>query len=89
MVGVYYRLPDQGEIVDEAFLLQLQEASHPQALTLMKVFNHLFVCWERNTVGCKQSSRLLECTEDNFLVQVLDKPSRSVTGPGAHQCRDH
>ena len=26
MVGVYYRPPDQGEPVEEAFLLQLQEA---------------------------------------------------------------
>lgn len=25
---------------------------------------------------CKQSQRLLECVEDNFLVQVLDKPTR-------------
>lgn len=27
-------------------------------------------------MGCKQLRRLLECTEDNFLVQALDKPSR-------------
>lgn len=26
VVGVYYRLPDQGEEVDEQFVLQLQEA---------------------------------------------------------------
>lgn len=32
MAGVYYRLADQGEPVDEAFLLQLQEALRSQAL---------------------------------------------------------
>lgn len=35
MIGVYYRLPDQEEYVDEAFLIQLQEAPHPQALILV------------------------------------------------------
>lgn len=42
MVNVFYRLPHQGELVDEDFLLQLQEASHSQALTLMKIFNYPF-----------------------------------------------
>lgn len=37
-------------------------------------FNHLDVCWESSTIGCKQSSTLLECIEDYFLVQILDKP---------------
>lgn len=32
MAGVYCRAPDQGEPDDEAFLLQLQEALHLQAL---------------------------------------------------------
>jgi len=34
VVRVYYRPPDQGKPVDEAFLLQLQEMPHLQALTL-------------------------------------------------------
>lgn len=42
-------------------------------------FNHSDVCWESNTVGCKQSRRLLECTENNFLVQVLDTPTKCET----------
>ena len=44
VVGVYYRPPGQGEPVDEAFLLQLQEVSCSQALVLMGDFNHLDIC---------------------------------------------
>jgi len=38
-------------------------------------FDHLDICWERN-MCCKQSRRLLEFAEDNFHVQVLDRPTR-------------
>ena len=60
MVGVYYKLPDQGEPIDEAFLLQLQEASRSQALVLLGDFKHPNICWKNSTAGCKQSRRLLE-----------------------------
>ncbi|XP_068520926.1 uncharacterized protein [Anas acuta] len=76
VVGVCYRPPDQGEPFDEAFLLQLQEAPCSRALILMGDLNHPDVCWESYTAGSKQSRRLLECVEDNFLVQVLDKRTR-------------
>ncbi|KAK4811192.1 hypothetical protein QYF61_019823 [Mycteria americana] len=69
-------LPDQGEDVDEAFLLQLQEASCSQALILLGDFNHPDICWKSGTASCKQSRRLLECTEDNFLIQVIESPTR-------------
>ncbi|PKU28913.1 mitochondrial fission process protein 1 [Limosa lapponica baueri] len=76
VVGVYYRLPDQGEPTDEAFLLQLQEASSSEALILLRNFNHSNIYWKSS---CRQSRRLLECTEDNFLNQVLGPDP---TGPG-------
>jgi len=76
VVGVYYRPPDYGELVDKAFLLQLQEELHSQALILMGDFNHPGICWENNMVTCKQSRRLLESIDDNFPVQVLDRPTR-------------
>ena len=41
VIGVYYRPPDQGEAVDEAFLLQMQKASCSRALVLVGDFNHL------------------------------------------------
>ncbi|GAB0201705.1 hypothetical protein GRJ2_002636100 [Grus japonensis] len=74
VVGVYYRLPDQGEPIDEAFLLQLQEASHSQALILLGDFNRSDICWKSTTASCRQSRRLLECIEDNFLSQVVALP---------------
>lgn len=40
VVHAYYRLPHQGEDIDEAFLLQLQEASHLQTLILLGDFNY-------------------------------------------------
>ena len=44
MVGVYYRPPDQGEPVDKAFLLQLQEVLHLQSHIQTKDFNHSDIC---------------------------------------------
>lgn len=59
--------PIKGEPVDEAFLLQLQEASLSQALILLGDFNHTDVCWESYAAGSKQCRRILESIE-NFLV---------------------
>jgi len=42
---LHYRLPDQGEPVDEAFLLQLQEASRSEFLILIGDFKHPDVYW--------------------------------------------
>ena len=75
MVGAYYRLSDQRDSVDEVFLLQLQEASRLQALILIGDFNHPDICWKCDTASCKQSWRLLEYIEDNFLIQVIQKPN--------------
>ncbi|TRZ12997.1 hypothetical protein HGM15179_014112 [Zosterops borbonicus] len=72
----FYRLPDQEEPIDEAILLQLQEASHPQALVLLGDFNHPDICWEISMESCRQSRRLLECIQDNFLSQG------PILGPG-------
>jgi len=76
VVGVYNRLPDQEELTDEAFFLQLQEALRSQALVLLGDFNHPNICWKSNTASCRQSSRLLECIEDNFLSQVISTSTR-------------
>ena len=76
MIGVYYRPLDQGETVDEAFLLQLLEALCSQVLVLVWDFNHPDIYWKDHTVSCKRSRRLLESIDDNFLVQVLDRPTR-------------
>ncbi|GAB0210070.1 hypothetical protein GRJ2_003472800 [Grus japonensis] len=73
VVSVYYRPLDQGEPIDNAFLLQLQEASHSQALILLGDFSHPDICWKSSMVSCRQSRRLLECIEDNFLSQIMEQ----------------
>jgi len=75
VVGVYYRPPDQGEPADEDFLLQRQ-ASHSQAFIFLGEFNHPDICWKSSTVSRRQSRRLLECIEENFLSQVIGTPTR-------------
>ena len=39
-------------------------------------FNHPDICWRDNTAGHKQSGRFLECVDDNFLLQVVEEPTR-------------
>ncbi|PKU36949.1 tbc1 domain family member 4-like [Limosa lapponica baueri] len=72
---VFPRPPDKGDPI-EAFLLQLQDALCSQALILLGDFSHPDICWESSIVSCKQSRRVLECIEDNFLSQVVDSPTR-------------
>ena len=72
VVGVCCRLPDQKEVVDEAFR-QLEEASHSQAVVLVGDFNHLDICQRGNTVGHKPSRRLLEHIDDHFLTQRIEE----------------
>ena len=76
VIGVYYRPPDQSEPVDEVFYLQLQEMSQSLALVLLGDFNHLDICWKSSIASSRQSRRLLKCSEDNFLTQVIDGPTR-------------
>ncbi|KAK4806137.1 hypothetical protein QYF61_001060 [Mycteria americana] len=54
----------------------LWEASRSQDLVLLGDFNHPDICWKSSTASCRQSGRLLECIEDNFLSQVIDTPTR-------------
>ncbi|PKU43877.1 egf-like repeat and discoidin i-like domain-containing protein 3 [Limosa lapponica baueri] len=88
VVGVYYKPPDQGEPTDEAFLLQLQEASCSKALILLWDFSHPNICWKSNTASCRQSSRFLECLGDNFLRQEIDSPTQGEALPQALPIRD-
>jgi len=73
---VYYRPPDQEEEVDEAFYKQLQAASQSQALVLMGDFNHPDISWEDHTTRHMQSRRFLQSINDNFLMQVVEEPTR-------------
>ena len=42
----------------------------------MGYFNHTNVSWRDNTANHKQSRRFLEYADDNFLLQVTEKPMR-------------
>jgi len=75
-VDVYYRPPDQEEEIDEAFYRQLQAASQSQALVLMGDFNHPDISWEDHTARQMQSRRFLQSIDDNFLMQVVEEPTR-------------
>lgn len=77
MVGVHYRLLDEGEPTD-----QLQEASHSQALVLLGNFNY------PDTVSCRQLQRLLECLKDLMVISAGELTSDVKIG-GSLGCSDH
>jgi len=76
VVGVYYRLPDQQEEIDETFCRHLKLASQSQTLVLMGDFNHPDICWEDHTARHTQSRRFLQSISDRFLMQVVEEPKR-------------
>ncbi|GAB0208559.1 hypothetical protein GRJ2_003321600 [Grus japonensis] len=76
IAGVCYRPPDQGDRADEALYRQIGAASRSQALVLMGDFNHPDICWRDNAAERKQSRKFLECVDDNFLLQVIEEPTR-------------
>jgi len=55
---------------------QIGQASSSKALVLMGDFNHPDNCWMDNTARHRQARRFLECVEDNFFLQVIEKPTR-------------
>ncbi|GAB0204837.1 hypothetical protein GRJ2_002949300 [Grus japonensis] len=77
IVGVCYRPPDQQDQVDEAICRQIGAASCSQPLVLMGNFNNPSICWRGKTARHEQSRRFLECADDNFLLQVIEKPMRT------------
>ncbi|GAB0204681.1 hypothetical protein GRJ2_002933700 [Grus japonensis] len=42
-------------------------------------FNHPDICWRDNAAERKQSRKFLECVDDNFLLQVVEEPTRRRT----------
>lgn len=41
-----------------------------------KDFKHLDSCWRDSTAGHKGSRRFLGCTVDNFLLRVIEEPTK-------------
>ena len=68
---------DEGEQVDHALSRQIRAASSLQALDLMGHFNQPDSCWRDNTAYVyEQSRRFLECTDENFFLQVREETTR-------------
>jgi len=65
-----YRPPNQDEYVDKISHKQLGQVSQ------LCDFNLSNVCWKYNTAERKQSRMFPECLEDNFLIQLVSKPTR-------------
>ena len=76
IVGVYYRSADQEDEVNEAFYKQLEVASQFRTLVLMRDFNHPVICWVSNMARHARCRHFLQCVEDNFLMQVVEEPTR-------------
>jgi len=61
---------------DEAFYKQLKVASQSQVLVLVGDFNYPDISWEDHTARQAQSRRFLQSTDDTFLIQVVEEPTR-------------
>lgn len=44
-------------------------------MVLMEDFNHPNICQKDDTAVHEHSKRFLECTDDNFLLQVVQEPT--------------
>jgi len=76
VVSVYYRPPDQDWKVVEAFYRQVIAASQLQALVIVRDFDYPDICWKVCSASHPQSSRFLQCVDDNFLMQMVGEPTR-------------
>ncbi|KAJ7428451.1 hypothetical protein WISP_01229 [Willisornis vidua] len=76
LVGVCYSPPNQDDEGDEFFYKQLADVSRSAVLVLVGDFNLPDMCWELNTAEKRQSRRFLKWIEDNFLLQLVNEPTR-------------
>ena len=76
VLGVYYRPPDHNEEVDEALYRQVIAASQLQTLVIMGEFNYPDLCWKTCSASHPQCRMLLQCIDDNLLMQMVDEPIR-------------
>lgn len=68
VVGVFYR-QSHLEKVDNTFFRHLEATLN---LQILEGFNHPNISWRRCSVGSKQPRKVLECTNDTFLMQVIN-----------------
>ena len=75
-VGIYYRPQDRAEEVDEAFYRQLIAALLSQVLVVVGDFNYPDSCWKAYSASPPRSRKFLRCTDDNFLMHMVDEARR-------------
>jgi len=63
-------------VLQDSFRGRLQAASQSQALVFMGDFNHPDISWEDHTATQAQSRRFLQSIDGNFLMQVVEEPTR-------------
>jgi len=71
-VRVCYRPPDQEDQADEAYR-QIGAASLSQAPVLRGDFSHSNIFWRDDIAAHKQYRRFLDCFDDSFLLQVIER----------------
>jgi len=79
MLDICYHSPSQDDKADETLFQLPKENSGQHNLLLTSNFHYSDICWESNTVVHKSSIMFQEYTEDWFLLQRLDLPTRNST----------
>ena len=75
LIGVCYRPPDSQTVNDEAFFEILTELGN-QTFVLMGDFNFSEIQWDkRNKID--RTHKFIRCLDNNYLSQVVNKPSRN------------
>ena len=76
-VGICYQPPNQDNKANKAVFGSLKQASGQQNLVLMGDFNYPDICWKNSRAAHMSPIEFLQCTEDCFLIHVLDVPTRN------------
>jgi len=78
--GTPWLLSTTGHLIKRSLLTKPSSSRYRRhgdhKLSCWGVFNHSDICWKSSTASCRQSRRLLERIEGNFLGQVIDSFSR-------------
>lgn len=69
-------LPNPGEEVNKILSKQLEEVSISQTLFTAENINFPNICWKGNTERCEQLRRILEGVKGNFLIKIMDWPTK-------------
>lgn len=75
LLGVCYRPPDSGALHDQEMFNIIEREGNKNSLFLMGDFNYAELDWGDQDL-IDRNHPFVECLDNNFLSQVVDKPSR-------------